>query len=113
MTMKHNENAIFLDNIIVLENEQPFNFCSHIMNKVEDIMAEKGLSSVEIYFEDRLLKAFMELAVDRDKFFTYISNTLLFYASMSYLLNKEHNLIESVVVWYNEEIDKFGIRVSA
>ena len=67
MTMKHNENAIFLDNIIVLENEQPF---------------------------------------------TYISNTLLFYASMSYLLNKEDNLIESVVVWYNEEIDKFGIRVS-
>ena len=82
------------------------------MNKVEDIMAEKGLSSVEIYFEDRLLKAFMEMAVDRDKFFTYISNTLLFYASMSYLLNKEVNLIESVVVWYNEEIDKFGIRVS-
>lgn len=75
-------------------------------------MAEKGLSSVEIYFEDRLLKAFMEMAVDRDKFFTYISNTLLFYASMSYLLNKEVNLIESVVVWYNEEIDKFGIRVS-
>ena len=32
--------------------------------------------------------------------------------AMSYLLNKEYNLIESVVVWYNEEIDKFGIRVS-
>ena len=106
--MKHNENAIFLDNIIVLENEQPFNFCSHIMNKVEDIMVEKGLSSVEIYFEDRLLKAFMELAEDRTKFLSYISTMLL-----SYLLDyKQNSFISSVVVWYDDEKQKFGLSAS-
>lgn len=96
------------ENVINFGNEQPFNICKHIMTKVNDIMEEKDLPEVEIYFYDNLLRALMNVAEDRTKFLIYISNMLLTYA-LDY--NNKLN-INSVVVWYDEETWKFGLKAS-
>lgn len=96
------------ENVIDFGMEQPFNICKHIMDKVDDIMNEKDLPEVEIYFHDRLLNVFMTLAEDRTKFLSYISTMLL-----SYLLDyKQNSFISSVVVWYDDEKQKFGLSAS-
>ena len=96
------------ENVIDFGMEQPFNLCANIMNKVNDIMQEKGLTEIEIHFRDDLLRALMNTAEDRTKFLIYVSNMLLTYA-----LDYDNKLdIRSVVVWYDEETWKFGLKAN-
>lgn len=96
------------ENVIDFGMLQPFNICANIMNKVNDIMQEKDLTEVEIHFRDDLLRALMNTAEDKTKFLIYVSNMLLTYA-----LDYDNNLdIRSVVLWYNEEMWKFGLKAN-
>lgn len=71
-------------------------------------MKTKKTTEVEIYFRDDLLRALMNTAEDRTKWLIYVSNMLLTYA-----LDYDNKLdIRSVVVWYNEETWKFGLKAN-